>query len=199
MVLLCVDVGSTFTKAALVDGETGELLATAEHRTTIDTDVLDGVDACRASLLADYPEASNAEVLACSSAGGGVRIAVIGNEELVTPEAGRRVALSSGGKVVAVLGRSSPASSFDDLATSTRPDVVLLTGGTDDGDEDGILEGARRLVARGGGGGGAAWWRAGGEGERLARAGRGGRQRHGAASGRGDPGGLADCGDRQRG
>ncbi len=41
-------------------------------------------------------------MLACSSAGGGLRIAVVGNEELVTAEAGRRVALSSGGKVVAV-------------------------------------------------------------------------------------------------
>ena len=40
-------------------------------------------------------------MLACSSAGGGLRIAVVGNEELVTAEAGRRVALSSGGKVVA--------------------------------------------------------------------------------------------------
>ena len=147
--LLCVDVGSTFTKAALVDDETGQLLATAEHRTTIDTDVLDGVDACRASLLAEHPEASSAEVLACSSAGGGLRIAVVGNEELVTAEAGRRVALSSGGKVVAVLGRASPDAAFGELDRTTRPDVVLLTGGTDDGDEEGILDGARRLAASG--------------------------------------------------
>ena len=40
-------------------------------------------------------------MLACSAAGGGLRIAVVGNEELVTAEAGRRVALSSGGRVVA--------------------------------------------------------------------------------------------------
>ena len=101
----CVDVGSTFTKAALVDDETGALLGTASHRTTLDTDVLDGVDACRADLADAHPAAADAEVLACSSAGGGLRIAVVGNEELVTAEAGRRVALSSGGKVVAVLGR----------------------------------------------------------------------------------------------
>ena len=49
--------------------------------------------------------AAEAPTLACSSAGGGLRIAVVGNEELVTAEAGRRVALSSGGKVVAVLRR----------------------------------------------------------------------------------------------
>jgi uncharacterized protein (TIGR01319 family) len=149
--VVCVDVGSTFTKAALVDGATGSLLATASHRTTLppgDADVLDGVDACRAALARSVPEATSAEVLACSSAGGGLRIAVVGNEELVTAEAGRRVALSSGGKVVAVLHRASPDTAFE-LDRDARPDVVLLTGGTDGGDEDGILDGARRLAAAG--------------------------------------------------
>ena len=109
--MLCVDVGSTFTKAALVDGETGELLGTAEpphHAPDPTHDVLDGIDACRAELARPHPGRGDAEVLACSSAGGGLRIAVVGNEELVTAEAGRRVALSSGGKVVAVLGRVPP-------------------------------------------------------------------------------------------
>ena len=104
--VLCVDFGSTFTKAALVDLASGTLLGTAAHRTTIDTDVLDGYDACLAALAEQDPAARDADVLACSSAGGGLRIAVVGNEELVTAEAGRRVALSSGGKVVAVLPMS---------------------------------------------------------------------------------------------
>ncbi len=147
--VVCLDVGSTFTKAALVDTATGELLATAEHRTTLDTDVLDGIDACRAALARQHPAAADAQVLACSSAGGGLRIAVVGNEELVTAEAGRRVALSSGGKVVAVLSRASEDAAFRDLPEQTRPDVVLLTGGTDGGDEEGILEGAHRLVSSG--------------------------------------------------
>ena len=95
------------------------------------------------------PAARTAEVLACSSAGGGLRIAVVGNEELVTAEAGRRVALSSGGKVVAVLGRTSDDAAYLELAGTARPDVVLLTGGTDGGDEDGILSGARRIAASG--------------------------------------------------
>jgi uncharacterized protein (TIGR01319 family) len=73
----------------------------------------------------------------------------VGNEELVTAEAGRRVALSSGGKVVAVLGRSSDAAAHLELADVARPDVVLLTGGTDGGDEDGVLSGARRIAASG--------------------------------------------------
>ncbi len=65
--------------------------------------MLDGYDACLAALVEQDPRAADAEVLACSSAGGGLRIAVVGNEELVTAEAGRRVALSSGGKVVDVV------------------------------------------------------------------------------------------------
>jgi uncharacterized protein (TIGR01319 family) len=102
-VAVCVDFGSTFTKAALVDLAGGRIVAAADHPTTITTDVLDGYDACLAALVAQDLRAADAEVLACSSAGGGLRIAVVGNEELVTAEAGRRVALSSGGRVVEVL------------------------------------------------------------------------------------------------
>ena len=45
----CVDVGSTWTKAAIVDVETGELCGTASHPTTIGTDVLHGLDAAVAA------------------------------------------------------------------------------------------------------------------------------------------------------
>ena len=117
----------------------GELLATADHATTIDTDVLDGIDACRADLAGRHPAATYAEVLACSSAGGGLRIAVVGNEELVTAEAGRRVALSSGGKVVAVLSGGLDARQASRSCGSARPDVLLLVGGTDGGNSEGLV------------------------------------------------------------
>jgi uncharacterized protein (TIGR01319 family) len=142
--VVCVDFGSTFTKTSLVDLEEGRIVAAAEHRTTIDTDVLDGYDACLAALAGQDVRAVDAPTLACSSAGGGLRIAVVGNEELVTAEAGRRVALSSGGKVVAVFA----ASRGDDLAAvpASEPDVVLLTGGTDGGNSEPILACARGLA-----------------------------------------------------
>lgn len=157
---VCVDFGSTFTKAALVDLAEGRILASASHPTTIPApdgtgDVLDGYDACLAALVAADPRASGAEVLACSSAGGGLRIAVVGNEELVTAEAGRRVALSSGGKVVDVIaaadhqGRVPGDAPYRALRDTTRPDVVLLTGGTDGGNAEVILQAARDLVASG--------------------------------------------------
>jgi uncharacterized protein (TIGR01319 family) len=143
-VVVCVDFGSTFTKASLVDLDEGRIVAWAEHRTTIATDVLDGYDACLAALAGQDARAVDAPTLACSSAGGGLRIAVVGNEELVTAEAGRRVALSSGGKVVAVFA----ASRGDDLTEvpGSEPDVVLLTGGTDGGNPEPILACARALA-----------------------------------------------------
>ena len=143
--VVCVDFGSTFTKAALVDPRTGDLVGTAGHRTTIDTDVLDGWDACRAELARAEPRAADAEVLACSSAGGGLRIAVVGNEELVTAEAGRRVALSSGGRVVHVGSDGLTPASYTALKAS-RPDVVLLVGGTDGGNAE-VLEGNAGFLA----------------------------------------------------
>lgn len=138
---LCVDFGSTFTKAVLV-GADGDVLATASHPTTVTTDVMEGFDAVVAEL-----DAPDAHVLACSSAGGGLRILVIGQEELVTAEAGRRVALSSGGAVVGVLSRPYDAAALQSALVESCADVVLLTGGTDGGNAEPLLAAARDLAA----------------------------------------------------
>ena len=133
----CVDFGSTFTKAALStsDRRPGR---PAEHRTTIDTDVLDGWDACRAVLAAADRGAADAEVLACSPAGGGLRIGVVGNEELVTAEAGRRVALSSGGRVVHVASGGLTATVCRS-SRKTGPTSCCCVGGTDGGNAEVLL------------------------------------------------------------
>jgi uncharacterized protein (TIGR01319 family) len=149
--IVCVDFGSTFTKAALIDLATGELLASASHPTTLPDadgrgDVLDGYDACVAALADQDPRALEADVVACSSAGGGLRVAVVGNEELVTAEAGRRVALSSGGKVVLVLSGGLDDAKLGELRAA-EPDVVLLVGGTDGGNAE-VLEGDAAFLAR---------------------------------------------------
>ena len=152
--VVCADFGSTFTKTALVDVAEGQLLATAEHPTTLDCDVLEGLDACLADLN-DPAQQRGAQVrelpiqdlpvLACSSAGGGLRIGVVGNEELVTAEAGRRVALSSGGRVVHVAAGGLDEPALQELRAS-RPDVVLLVGGTDGGNSEVLLDCARALA-----------------------------------------------------
>ncbi|MFZ0161767.1 MAG: glutamate mutase L, partial [Kineosporiaceae bacterium] len=127
--VLCVDVGSTFTKGVLVDAADGALLATAAAPTTLapSGDVLDGVATVRAQVAAASGVAvrdlRGEALLVCSSAGGGLRLAVVGYERLVTAEAGRRVALSAGGKVVHV--HAGPLDG-DGLAAlrASAPDVV---------------------------------------------------------------------------
>ena len=138
---LCVDFGSTFTKAALVAGD-GRLLATAATPTTVDSDVLDGYRLLRSELAVHgVPD----EVLACSSAGGGLRLAVVGYEREVTAEAGHRVGLSAGARVVHVA--SGPMSGGDVAALrGSRPDLVLLVGGTDGGNADVLRHNASRLA-----------------------------------------------------
>jgi len=134
----CVDVGSTFTKAVIVDGE-GGLVAAADHRTTSDEDVLVGLDnAVKATGV--EPD----ELLVCSSAGGGLRLAVVGYEMLVTAQAGYRVGLSAGAKVVHVAAGKLDAQGLSDVKAA-KPDVILLVGGADGGDEETILHNAGRL------------------------------------------------------
>jgi uncharacterized protein (TIGR01319 family) len=139
--LLCVDFGSTFTKAALVTTE-GELLATASTPTTVATDVLDGYGVLRAQLAG---EAEPDAVLACSSAGGGLRLAVVGYEREVTAQAGQRVGLSAGARVVHV-GAGTMAGSDVAALRAARPDLVLLVGGTDGGNAEVLLHNATRLA-----------------------------------------------------
>ena len=119
------------------------------HPTTTTTDVLDGFEAARAFLAAQVPsrarEIEDAEVLACSSAGGGLRLAVVGYERAITAEAGYRAALSAGARVVHVAAGRLAHDDVDALAMSA-PDVVLLAGGTDGGDTEVVEHNALALV-----------------------------------------------------
>jgi uncharacterized protein (TIGR01319 family) len=136
---VCVDVGSTYTKACLVDLDEGRLVSRTEVPTTADSDVLTGLDAAVAWLKTDAP------LYVCSSAGGGLRLAVVGYEALVTAEAGHRVGLSAGAQVVHVAAGRLDGAGVAGLRAA-RPDVILLVGGTDGGDGEVLLHNARRLA-----------------------------------------------------
>jgi uncharacterized protein (TIGR01319 family) len=139
--VVCVDVGSTFTKAAAI-GSDGTVLATAQHATTTGTDVLTGLDAAVAGL--GIGAVRDSSIIVCSSAGGGLRLAVVGQERVISAEAGRRVALSAGARVVAVSAGPLDAVAIGDVA-GARPDVLLVVGGTDGGDCEVLLHNARVL------------------------------------------------------
>jgi uncharacterized protein (TIGR01319 family) len=133
--VVCVDIGSTYTKAALVDIGTCSLVDTAQAPTT--ADVVDGVLAAASGFDGD--------VIACSSAGGGLRLAVVGYEELISAEAGHRAALSAGARVVHVAAGRLDSAALAALR-QIAPDVVLLVGGTDGGEASVLLHNAVALA-----------------------------------------------------
>jgi uncharacterized protein (TIGR01319 family) len=143
MTILAVDFGSTFTKGALL-ADDGTVLATGSTPTTGTQgggDILDGYRALRAAL--DVPDGTN--VRACSSAGGGLRLAVVGYERTVTAQAGHRVGLSAGAKVVHVAAGELTTSDVAGVRAA-RPDMILLVGGTDGGNSNVLLHNAARLA-----------------------------------------------------
>ncbi|NUR79918.1 MAG: glutamate mutase, partial [Dermatophilaceae bacterium] len=152
MTILAVDFGSTFTKGALL-ADDGTVLGTASTPTTGTQrrgDILDGYRDLRARL--EVPE--DAVVRACSSAGGGLRLAVVGYERTVTAQAGHRVGLSAGAKVVHVAAGELTTADVAGVRAA-RPDIILLVGGTDGGNSNVLLHNAARLAKGAVGGHGA--------------------------------------------
>ncbi|MDQ3449913.1 MAG: glutamate mutase L [Actinomycetota bacterium] len=144
-VALCVDIGSTYTKGVAVDLDTGAILGTADHRTTIESDVMVGLAAVRRELAG---VARDPLLLICSSAGGGLRLAVVGYEREISSEAGHRAALSAGARVVHVSAGRLDAAGLAALLEAA-PDVVLLVGGTDGGESSVLLHNSAALASAG--------------------------------------------------
>ena len=141
---VCVDVGSTWTKAALVNDD-GTVAGFAEHP-TIARDVLTGMDAAVRAVTATGPQGDAPVLLACSSAGGGLPLAVVGTEQLTATEAGYGVALSAGCRIVHVRGGRLDPSDVRELGT-LRPGALLVVGGADGDDPAPLLHNIGRLAA----------------------------------------------------
>jgi uncharacterized protein (TIGR01319 family) len=140
--IMLVDFGSTFTKAAIVSLPRGELLARAQRPTTLDTDLMDGLVAVQREVR---PRRRDIEIRACSSAGGGLRLAVVGLEPRLTIKAATQVALSAGARVVHTAGGVLDDHAVARLADA-KPDLILLAGGTDGGNRSCITANAHRLA-----------------------------------------------------
>ena len=144
-VVLAVDFGSTYTKGVVFDCRTAKILGVAYSPSTVATDVTIGLrevlNALRANCglpVAELP------AFACSSAAGGLRVAVVGLVPVLSLEAAQRAALGAGARVVGAYGYKLTSARLRELADA-KPDIVLLAGGTDGGDEQTILHNACAL------------------------------------------------------
>jgi uncharacterized protein (TIGR01319 family) len=154
--ILATDVGSTTTKAILIEHRDGRyrLTARGESPTTVEApheDVMVGVvnalhrleEASERKLLDGdrllMPSASGsgADVfLATSSAGGGLQMAVAGIIKNLTAESAQRAALGAGAIVMDVISIDDARLVIERIRRlkELRPDMILLSGGTDEGD-----------------------------------------------------------------
>lgn len=150
---LIVDVGSTTTKAILIEWVAGEYRLThrGEAATTVEepyADVMIGVrravnEVVRASgydMLTDVgtnprPGDRRVEFLATSSAGGGLQVLVCGLVKRVTADSAERAALGAGAVILDVICADDQRPLFRRLEAvrQARPDIVLLAGGVDGG------------------------------------------------------------------
>ncbi len=141
------DIGSTFTKLTAVDLDDPTHRHRAQAPTTVTTDVRDGFRAAVDELhRLEGPRFEDASFRAASSsAAGGLALVVSGLVPRLSAEAGRIAALGAGAKLVGTLSHRITAADLDTLRDH-RPDIVLLTGGTDGGDRETLLVNAAMLA-----------------------------------------------------
>lgn len=147
---LMIDFGSTFTKLTAVDTEKEDIIATASHFTTVDTDITIGYKNALRVLLEKLgeKEAKFDKVIGCSSAAGGLKMAAIGLVEELTVEAARRVCLGAGAKVELAFSHHLTNSDIDKIIEK-KIDIILLSGGTDGGNTECVLFNQKMLCERG--------------------------------------------------
>lgn len=149
---LIIDVGSTTTKALIIEPVAGEYRLTfrGESGTTVeapDENVMVGVQRAVAEIerLSGYPllqaegvrlsTAGCSEFLATSSAGGGLQVLVCGLVKNVTAVSAERTALGAGAVLLDVFSTDDDRPVFKRMEAlrQARPDMILLAGGVDGG------------------------------------------------------------------
>lgn len=141
-----IDIGSTFTKVRAIDLDEGELLASAQAHTTVETNVMEGLESAldRISDETGLTPADFDRRFASSSAAGGLRLAVVGFSPKYTLEAGNRAALGAGANVVDSFTWYLDEEDLDQLQ-EVDPDLLLLTGGVDGGNDRALRKNAETL------------------------------------------------------
>ncbi len=167
--VLALDVGSTTTKARLIERtETGyRLTGRAEAPTTVeapDEDVMVGVgESIRRLERAVGRRILNGQdvisprrgdegvdlLVATSSAGGGLQMTVTGLMNVLTGESAQRAALGAGAVVMDVISLDDKRIPLERIRRiqSMRPDIILIAGGTDGGNPSHVVSIAEYVAA----------------------------------------------------
>ncbi|MFB3881118.1 MAG: glutamate mutase L [Armatimonadota bacterium] len=175
--IVATDCGSTTTKAILIERRDGEyrLAGRGEAPTTVEApfdDVTVGVlnavgeleELTGERFIAEgkvwqggqAPDAAGSQspngadlYLSTSSAGGGLQMLVTGVVKTMTAESAQRAALGAGAIVIDVIAVDDGRADYERVARirSIRPDMILMSGGTEGGTVQHLLDAAELLVA----------------------------------------------------
>ena len=143
--VLLIDFGSTYTKVTAVDLAAERLLGTASSYTTVATDINEGLAKALEALAEKIGPVDFDARFACSSAAGGLKMISCGLVPELTVEAARMASLGAGAKVMKVYSYQLTEEDGEEIE-ALRPDIFLLTGGTDGGNKDTIIENAGVLA-----------------------------------------------------
>ena len=144
--ILLIDFGSTYTKLTAVDVEAEEILGTSASFTTIFTDINEGLRKALDILESKIGKLQYDACYACSSAAGGLRMVTSGLVPELTGEAAKLASLGAGAKVVGVYAFQLTDEDIEAIKES-KPDIILLVGGTDGGNTECIIHNAKMMAA----------------------------------------------------
>ena len=162
-IILATDCGSTTTKARLFmrKGNEYRYVVSGEAPTTVETPYEDVTLGVR-NAIKEVEELSGLKILndlgvmsrsnekddgvdlyiTTSSAGGGLQMMVLGCSKTITAESGERAALGAGAIVMDVICAADNVPIYEKIERLRflRPDIILLTGGTDGGSIAPVVE-----------------------------------------------------------
>ncbi len=168
--ILATDCGSTTTKAILIEkkGEEYRLIVRGEAPTTVEApyeDVTKGVlnaimeveELAEIKILEgdkiihrDEPQGDGVDIyISTSSAGGGLQMMVAGVVDKMSAESAARAALGAGAIVMDVIATNDKRMDHERIKRirTLRPDMILLSGGTDGGTKTHVVQLAEIIEA----------------------------------------------------
>ncbi|MDH5748494.1 MAG: methylaspartate mutase accessory protein GlmL [Rhodospirillales bacterium] len=143
---LLIDFGSTYTKLRAVDLDDPRIVGAGQGPSTVDSDITVGLVRALDDLeakLGILPAFSYR--LASSSAAGGLRMVTVGLVRELTAEAARQAALGAGARLVGSFAYKLTSGDLEEIAV-LDPDILLLVGGTDGGNEETVLHNGAMLA-----------------------------------------------------
>jgi uncharacterized protein (TIGR01319 family) len=129
-----------------IDQAEKKIISRAQVPSTVESDITIGLKQAFKKIDHDINamNQNKRKTLACSSAAGGLRIVSIGFVPELTSEAASRAALGAGAKIVGCFSYKLNSDEINEIKV-LLPDIILLAGGTDGGDDKVITHNARLL------------------------------------------------------